>query len=106
MLDGSPVNMQILLGDGELFLIACALAAAGLGDVLGIELKNWALLAAIGCIISAINTAWAYSHLHGPGHHSPGAIIAMSAISFALTLVASTVCVIVSDKSRRSVKRV
>jgi hypothetical protein len=102
-LDGRAVDTRILFGDGELFLIACALAAAGLGDVLGIKLNNWALLAAMGCVFSAINSAWAYSHLHGPGEHPPDAVVRASLISFALTVAASTVCVLVSDKSRRSV---
>jgi hypothetical protein len=100
-LDGREITLTALLEHGELFLIACPLAAAGLGEVLGARLTAWPLLAAIGCAVSVAGTAWAYSHLQAPGYHAPQATVHSSIVSFTVTLFASTVCVIISRNPDR-----
>jgi len=63
------VSRSVLLGDGELFIVACALAGAGIAETFGLgKLKPLQLLAGIGCVISIFGTAYAYSHFKTPGH--------------------------------------
>ena len=103
-LDGQNITKEILLGDGELFLIACALAAAGLGDALFAgKLRGVPLLAAIGCVLAVGGTASAYTHLQSESHHSLAATADASIFAFIFTVAASTVCVIMADARRRRV---
>src|SRR5438034_6909053 len=92
--DTKPFDRRILLGDGELFIVACALAGAGIAETFGLgKLKPLQLLAGIGCVISIFGTAYAYSHFKTPGH-DPLVAANWSLAFFAFTLLSATICVL------------
>jgi hypothetical protein len=99
--DNKAWNRCIILGDDELFIIACALAGAGLAETFGFgKLKILPLTAGIGCVISVLGTAYAYSHFKTPGH-DPLMAANWSHYFFAFTLLAATICVIFGPLGKR-----
>src|SRR5437763_6245467 len=59
----NEVTRVLLIGDGELFLITCALAGAGIAETFGFgKLKPLPLTAGLGCILSVGGTSYAYNH--------------------------------------------
>lgn len=99
--DGQPVSKCILLGDGELFIIACALAGAGIAETFGLgKLKPLPLASGIGCVISVMGTAYAYDHFKRQGH-DPLTAANWSLLFFAFTLIAATVCVLFGPLGKR-----
>lgn len=99
--DSKPHNRCIVLGDGELFIIACALAGAGIAETFGLgKLKPLPLTAGIGCVISVLGTAYAYAWFKNPGH-DPLVAANWSLGFFAFTLLTATICVLFGPLGRR-----
>jgi len=99
--DNKTVNRCILLGDGELFIIACALAGAGIAETFGLgKLKPLPLTAGVGCILSVLGTAYAYGHFKTPGH-DPLMAANWSLLFFLFTWLAATICVLFGPLGRR-----
>jgi len=99
--DHKTVDKCILLGDGELFIITCALAGAGIAETFGLgKLKPLPLLAGLGCVISVFGTAYAYSHFKIPGH-DPFVIANWSMAFFGFTLLSATICVLFGPTAKR-----
>jgi hypothetical protein len=99
--DSKPVSRCILLGDGELFIVACALAGAGIAETFGLgKLKPLPLAAGVGCVLSVLGTAYAYSHFKNPDHN-PLIAANWSIGFFAFTLLAATICVLFGPLGKR-----
>jgi hypothetical protein len=99
--DDKPLNRCVLLGDGELFIVACAMAGAGIAETFGLgKLKPLPLTAGLGCILSVGATAYAYSHFKMPGHN-PLTAANWSLIFYGITWLASTICVLFGPMGKR-----
>jgi hypothetical protein len=94
LFDGKPVGIQILLGGGELLLIACSLAAAGIGEIVGRRVKSGTPIAAGGgCFLIAMTSSFSFAYLqHGDKHNTVLAAY-FSLVLFVLTVVAATMCI-------------
>src|SRR5207245_109425 len=99
--DKKDITRPVLLGDGELFIIACAIAGAGIFETYGlVKLKNVTLTAGIGCFLCSLVTAYAYGRFRYHDH-DPLVAANWSMAFFAVTLLAATICVLLGPQAKR-----
>jgi hypothetical protein len=96
VLGKKAVSIEILLGAGQLFLIACSLAAAGIGELMGLGFRRATpVVAGWGCFLSAMGSAFAYAFIQNT-KSDPKIAAYCSIITFLLTVTAATSCAVVS----------
>ena len=99
--DGKPFGIRVLLGKGELFLVACALAAAGIGEIVGRGVKRGTPIAAGGgCFLSAMTSSFCFAYVQHGGTHKTEIVAYFSLALFVATVVAATMCIMIPYDKR------
>lgn len=101
-LNGKAVNWQGILSDGELFLVAAAIAGGALGDLLlsGSKRRMPKIVVGGGCVVCVMLACFLYAYVRAntgaAGKLTPEGIYLLSRNIFIATFFAGAGCMILS----------
>ena len=104
--NGSVPTLPMLFGHGELLLVAGAIAAAAVGEAVGLGTRRHyaQLFCVFGCLVCLAATTGLFTYVspsvNPAGSSIPGLVSNVSIVIFAITLVASTGCMIMAELSK------
>jgi hypothetical protein len=97
-LKGLPWDLELVIGNGEVFIIAAALCAGGLGELIGSgeNLRTWKIMSGGACVLLLLVSASSFAGLAEGGTFDRSAVVVSSLWIYGAAVISTGVSVLLA----------